>query len=181
MNHEEQKQAIVDLLARNGVTMTAVFVPQSMSRNSAEKDRTLNWRLTLINSATKQTMTVDYSQGIGNVPGWVNPRTLHLEELMGKPWESGKYAVKPNSKLASYMVKRATLPAPSASDLLYSIVADSTEEFSCFEMWAAEFGYDTDSRKAEQTYEACKQQTRDAQRVLGRTVIEEAAVILRDY
>ena len=38
---------------------------------------------------------------------------------------------------------------PTIEDLLDCIIVDSTDNYSSFEEWASEFGYDEDSRKAE--------------------------------
>lgn len=45
---------------------------------------------------------------------------------------------------------------PSAADVLGSLVLDATCDVSTFEDFCSEFGYDTDSRKAEATYKAIK-------------------------
>lgn len=48
---------------------------------------------------------------------------------------------------------------PKLQDVLDSLLSDSgTPDFS-FEEWCAEYGYDTDSRRAEKTYKACLKQT----------------------
>lgn len=46
---------------------------------------------------------------------------------------------------------------PSLPDVLYSLLLDGSADFdaSTFEQWCADYGYDTDSRAALATYEAC--------------------------
>lgn len=176
---DEKKQQINELLARHGVIMSAVFVPQSASRNSQEKNHTINWRISFTRASNKASMALDYGQGIGHVPNYKQPRTIHDERVLGEPWETGKYNAT-TGKVGTYMQKRLPLPAPAAADLLYSITMDDTHGES-FEEWCSNFGYDSDSRTAEATYEACKRQTYDAQRVLGSQLLEEAAKILEDY
>jgi hypothetical protein len=172
----ESRDAINALCARHDVTMSAVFVPQSFSRHSAEKTHTLNWRVTFA-SPKRGAFALDYSQGIGHVPGNQIARTLYDEQIMGKPWETGRYNPNPRG---SFAVTRP-LPAPSAADILYCIVLDDTCEHSSFEDWASDMGYDTDSRKAEQIYNQCREQSRDARRILGRELMTEAAELLKDY
>ena len=46
---------------------------------------------------------------------------------------------------------------PSLDDVLYSLVTDSRALDTCFIDWCADFGYDTDSRKAESIYRACQE------------------------
>jgi len=48
----------------------------------------------------------------------------------------------------------------------FSILVDSFEE------WAAEFGYDEDSRQAERTFNACQQLSNDLRDLLGEELFE---------
>src|SRR5690606_33602845 len=41
---------------------------------------------------------------------------------------------------------------PHAADVLHSLILDSAAADQTFESWCDEFGYDSDSRKAEATY-----------------------------
>lgn len=52
----------------------------------------------------------------------------------------------------------AFIVPPSAMDILYCVRLDNPRDES-FENWCMEYGYDTDSRKAEKMYRACIEQT----------------------
>ena len=56
---------------------------------------------------------------------------------------------------------------PRIEDLLNCIISDNTDNFSSFEEFASEFGYDEDSRKAEKIYNACVEETKNAKWLLG--------------
>ena len=58
---------------------------------------------------------------------------------------------------------------PTLEDVLECLVMDSAyiDRASSFEEWADEFGYDTDSRKAEKIYKACKDQYENLQYLFG--------------
>ena len=57
---------------------------------------------------------------------------------------------------------------PKLADLLYCLAMDaSAKEEECFEDWAENLGYDTDSRKAEKTYQACLKNADDLCYLLG--------------
>ena len=162
------------LLTQYGITYTAQFVPQSLSRHSAEKTRTLNWRVTLTNK-DKQSMAIDYMQGVGHIPQ--SSTKLSPSERSANEWaasEEGRYQV----SRTSWMMKKLLIPA--AADICHCLVMDDPQS-ECFEDWAATFGYDVDSRKAEETYHACVKQTRDARRVLGAKLLAELAEALQDY
>ena len=60
--------------------------------------------------------------------------------------------------------------APTLCDVLSCMAADdaaSYENAGSFEDWAQEYGWDTDSRKAEKVYRAVKRQAEQLKRVLG--------------
>lgn len=63
---------------------------------------------------------------------------------------------------------------PTAKDVLECLASDASSVISgeTFEEWASEYGYDTDSRRAERTFKAVKDQTAKAQAWLGREGLE---------
>lgn len=118
---------------------SATFVPQSQSRNAGNNTPTLNWVVSLGGLST------EYTQGIGHMPGYKFQfrRTIHQAELEQEAAEKG---------IAGF--KR--IPPPSLEDVLYSLVSDSEVlDYASFEEWADSYGYDTDSREAEKTYQQC--------------------------
>jgi hypothetical protein len=70
---------------------------------------------------------------------------------------------------------------PSAADVLHSLILESSAADQTFESWCDEFGYDSDSRKAEATYRACLANADKLARVLDRQAREELAELLQDY
>jgi hypothetical protein len=58
---------------------------------------------------------------------------------------------------------------PEIGAVLSSLALDasSMSDGETFEQWADNFGYDTDSRKAEHTYQACKEQAVKLRELLG--------------
>ena len=71
--------------------------------------------------------------------------------------------------------------APHAADVLHCLILDSSAAEQTFANWCAEFGYDTDSRKAIATYEACQQGADKLRRVFSRDVLAQLAEALQDY
>lgn len=57
--------------------------------------------------------------------------------------------------------------SPKVEEVLYSLLMDSTALDLTFEEFCAEFGYDTDSRKAEKIYNECNEQGKKLKRLLG--------------
>jgi len=59
---------------------------------------------------------------------------------------------------------------PTLAEVLDCLASDASgiENARSFEDWANEYGYDTDSRKAEKTYRICQVQAEDLRNLLGR-------------
>jgi hypothetical protein len=58
---------------------------------------------------------------------------------------------------------------PTLDDVLDCLASDAAgvESACSFEDWCGEYGYDTDSRKAEHTYKTCERQAVKLRRLLG--------------
>jgi len=69
---------------------------------------------------------------------------------------------------------------PTAADVLHSLISDAEGDTSSFEAWASDYGYDVDSRKAEQIYKAVKRSATKTKSFL-RNDFEEFAEAARDY
>lgn len=67
----------------------------------------------------------------------------------------------------SYYTGPAIEREPSAADVLYCLISDVGAGDYTFEQWCCEYGYDTDSRKAFATYEACRSMAPKLQKLLG--------------
>lgn len=56
---------------------------------------------------------------------------------------------------------------PKAKDVLDCLASDASSADESFEDWASNYGYDTDSRKAERTYKAVQRSAARLQKFLG--------------
>lgn len=65
--------------------------------------------------------------------------------------------------------------APDLPNVLDCLASDSAgiETAGSFEDWASEYGYDTDSRKAERTFRACQRQADKLKRFLTEGAYQE--------
>ncbi|TIW00620.1 MAG: hypothetical protein E5V77_09360 [Mesorhizobium sp.] len=69
---------------------------------------------------------------------------------------------------------RKPIPAPSIGDVLQSLARDSDVlDAGGFESWAADYGYDTDSRAAESIYRACLEIAMKLRAGLGESLLAE--------
>ena len=77
---------------------------------------------------------------------------------------------------------KAPAIAPDPVDVLYSLTLDSgVLDYGTFEDWAAEFGYDTDSRSAEAAYRACLEIALKLRAAIGDAGLETLKTAFEDY
>ena len=70
--------------------------------------------------------------------------------------------------------------APNLDDILYSLVMDSSAIDETFEDWCADFGYDEDSIKANETYRACQKSAKTLKQ-LGFNDLDALRDMFQDY
>ncbi len=172
---ESPESRIVAFAMRNGVTMTTQFVPWSQSRNKAEKHPSLNWLVTLTVGEGRPILTTDYMAGSGHCPSYkASKRHLgHANSL------TRFEAIKHECETGRGDGKKLQ---PKISDVLYSLAMDaSVLDSGSFEDWAVEFGYETDSRKAEAIYHACLDIALKLRNGLGEAKLAELREACQDY
>ena len=64
---------------------------------------------------------------------------------------------------------------PTLAEVLDCLASDASgvDNAQSFEEWASEYGYDTDSRKAEKTYNICRQQAQELKALLDRDAYDQ--------
>lgn len=177
-NYDDAVRAIVPDLE-----YLAEFVPQSKSRRADEKHPSLNWRIAIKRGGAS--MTADYMQRIGHLPGYKFPgiqTSIIVNGYHKRAAESGKYARNATEAYGnSCLGLVAKIPPPGLADVLRCLLLDAEAiDAGGFEEWAIEFGYDIDSRKAEGIYNACHETGLKLRRMLGDSKISELREALRD-
>lgn len=81
----------------------------------------------------------------------------------------GKWMLVPFSQGSAWTTE------PTAADVLESLASDASgyENAPSFDEWCAEYGYDTDSRKAERTFNLVREQSQELSTFLGDDAYEE--------
>jgi hypothetical protein len=141
---EAQPGTIAEFVAKHGIALEY----KSTFRNPCMDDAPMNHysvRLKKLNNSDKREMIVTYSKGLGLV---VKAR---------RSWENDK-----------------PIP-PQVTEVLDNLASDAqgVEDVRSFEEWADNYGYDTDSRKAEEVYKVCLRQAKELQDFLGREAYNE--------
>lgn len=179
-DHKITIQSLIDTL---GLTMTAEFIP--MKRPVSEvKHPKLHWSCTF--KRGKQSMTVGYHQGIGYVQGYQqaygkSPYIRQCQETAYRMTCEDGRLYKYDAALKYYR-PIGKQPAPNIIDVLYCLIMDSDVlERGGFEEWASDYGYDTDSRKAEQTYKLCLEQSLKLKELIRQDELDQLRDAYQDY
>ena len=187
----EKLQPFIDSL---GIDYTAVFVPQSASRNAGQSNPTLNWRVTvkrvrpgyLPDSPIVEIISTDYMQGIGHLPEARYPkgsaywlRSLRTEREK-QAAETGKAAERYFEAMGGW-TNAKSIPAPLLRDVLHSLLLDGAAADTTFHDWCSEYGYDDDSRKALSTYDACRDTGHQLQRTFTAAERATLSELFQDY
>ncbi len=174
---------LADYVASLGLTYSARFVPQSLSRNRQETTKSLNWFVTIERNGHK--LETDYMQGVGFIPG--RPQNFE-RSIFGR---DAQKAFDDASELGTYPrvmprrdfvhVPRVTLPAPNVLDVLHSLTLDASTADATFEEWCADYGVDPDSRKGEAMYRAGVDIGIKLRRILGAETLARLSKLFQDY
>ncbi len=156
------------------LTLRSVFIPFSQSRRAAEKEPSLNWRITLRHTG-RDVLTTDYSAGCGHCPSYQQRQTVDGAAAVlwecehGQAYRAGRYTLGP-------------LILPAFVDVLASLACDANAiDYPTFEDWASVMGYDSDSRAAERTYRSCLDIGLRLRAALGEAGLQTLHDACRDY
>lgn len=72
-------------------------------------------------------------------------------------------------------------PVPASAGVIWSLLLDSSASNESFDDWCANYGYDTDSRKALETYLACQQNGTKLRKVFTSSQLDTLQAMLEDY
>jgi hypothetical protein len=154
-------------IAANGITM--VTTRAEFNPNMDSDHFMWHWRCELSRAGRK--MTVPFSMGEAHATGYKQG----ARTILDKEWNhTAKTAV---FRLGQEAFRNfGVIPTPpDAGTVLDCLAADAAghDNADSFEDWAAEYGYETDSRKAERTYNLTGTQAGKLRRFLGNVLYEE--------
>jgi hypothetical protein len=186
------KAEIEAFMAENEITIDAVFVPFSQSRNKAEKNPSLNWVVT-VKHRGRPICFVDFTSGSGICPAnksqapirWPYPKNQWKWRAIAWECENG-YPAEWNAYSGDFkrveVQKKGRAIKPEKCDVLYSLASESDAlNYSTFEDWAGCFGYDPDSRKGEKIYRECLEIALKIRGALGETGLAALQQACEDY
>lgn len=133
----------------------------------------------------------DYSLGVGHVKvpkrwedqpnGLTSDEVCAFNTLRNNPGAQLKNKAF-HASLAAKLAK-AQKVTPQLADVLHSLISDGEAYFDAmsFEDWAANYGYDADSRKAENIFRKCDEIGRALARGIPAELLSQVREILADY
>jgi hypothetical protein len=164
-----------------GLTYQATFQPTPQPKDKV-KNPQLHWLITL--SKGKQSMSVPYREGVAHVIGYKH----HYERMtLDQADEQDKFRKTcETGKLykggVAWDIIKGQQPAPDMLDVLHCIVSDADVlNYSSYEEWAPELGYDPDSRAGEKVYQQCIAQSLALKQLIGFAAIEKLRELYQDY
>lgn len=163
---KEIEDAVSAILEKSGVTVAVSFVGAT-TRDKWECDE---WRVTLTR-AGRESVRFEYFTGTGH-----RKCPPKMVQEMKRALANRHYRDHPAVK-AQY---QKAVP-PHVAGVLHSIIMDSSASQQSFAEWCSDFGYETDSRKALSTYEACQINGDKLAKIFNHAERQTLADALQDY
>lgn len=169
---QDEQQTIEQFIAEHGLTMTSELVPENPNMDDMPKG-SQHYYCTIVMESGEKSLSVYYSVGPHIVENWLfkhgpkvawtaNEGAKRREVLRGRDTFGKK----------EYFDATRKKYRPELADLLNCLASDAPGTEDSFEDWAANYGYDEDSRKAENTFRIDCKQARELRYLLGREAYE---------
>lgn len=163
---KEKREEIEAILAGGDIQFHATHRGQVTRDDGWECDA---WQtvFTRQTAGKPESIVFDYFTGLG-----------HRKPIKGAPKDKGS----PNTLYREQWEKRYLRPvAPHAADVLYSLILDASACEMSFRDWCANYGYDNDSIKALNTYNACCESGEKLRRFFTTNQLADMTHTLEDY
>jgi hypothetical protein len=160
---------------KHKLTFKSTFVPKSTT------PPTLNWEVSLFVN-DRLVLTTPYSAGCAHAPAYKysqsrkdpryldNVRRVELECQTGFTHNQFLHPIRSKPILPNYL------------DVLHCLATDADVlNYSSFEDWAPNLGYDPDSRKAFQIYQTCLEIALRLRNAFSPSVFDELIAAAQDY
>jgi hypothetical protein len=158
------RDAITKTLAEAGVTFSATYSGER--KNALDGHAPMDaWRCEFKRPELGHVVAFEFYAGFGHreLPEW------------------GRKPPRPGSLLHAQWVAQAKPGAPSPADVLVCLIRDAEACDQSFESWCSDLSYDTDSRKAFATYEACQRNGDKLRGFFKRSLQAQFSRLLQDY
>lgn len=160
------RSQVSEFLSEKGIAFAAVFVGAKIKRDTDPKGWECDeWRVSLTREGRK--IETAYYTGTG--------QRKQVKPMPQPPYRKGTIAYEEWAKTAFKE------QAPHAADVLHSLTLDAEAIDQSFADWADNFGYDSDSIKARNTYDACCAIGQQLRAMFSREEMDTLREMLQDY
>ena len=156
-------EQVTSALTKAGINFTVTGKGTGLKRDNWECD---GWMLEL--SHKNDTEYFDYFTGIGH-------RTP-----MPKPMDNGPMPRR-GTLMYEQLEKQRKPVTPEICGIIYSLIMDSDAICESFDNWCNNFGYDSDSLKAFNIYQACTDNAKKMRKIIDNATLELLREALEDY
>lgn len=192
---DDNTQTLESVVADLGLTISAVFVAWSDSRNAkadpTPRDYCLNWWVSLIGKVGtdhgRVILTTDYQAGHGHIPRrkaaqWPDRWSMDNFKALQRICETGRSNISLIPRGSNLFKTWKGVIQPKALGVIHSLVMDADAVgYAGFEDWAENCGFDTDSRKAETIYNQCLDHALKLRNALGNDDFERLQAAASEY
>lgn len=173
---DDIRTQVAEILKAAGVTFTAHYTGAT-TRDKWECD---SWACSFVVNGRGERF--DFYTGLGHRAEATKDAKLRVSYGFQRLNENDRKGLTSYGRRYLAEVEKLRKPqAPHAADVLHSLILDSSAVGQSFDSWCSDFGYDTDSRKAENIYRACQQNADKLTRVFNAEQREAIATTLQDY
>lgn len=178
----EIENAVSEILKNAGILYSATN--RGVKKNALGGTHLMDqWACEFTNaSRPNEPEEFDFYTGIGHrAPATKDQKIRASYEFQGLN-ENDKKGLTSYGKRYLARVEEMRKPvAPHAASALYSLLLDASAVGQSFDSWCSELGYDSDSRKAYATYEACQNNADKLNRVIPAAIRSALSDALQDY
>lgn len=181
---EAIEQAVAAILDECGVRFSVALVDENAVDENGWKHAAWNVRFVKPNGALMgyPEFSTQYRMGSGLRELVTNLRMRAISCGIQTGWSLANINWKtPRTVLDQEFRRFCTRPqTPTPAGVLHSLILDASAADSTFDEWCADFGYDSDSRKALATYLSCQETAKDLRRLFGTETLEKLADAVRE-
>ena len=158
----KQEKAVDAILAENSIGYNVQYLGEFIN-DDWKCDK---WAVTFKGkNGNKQEF--EYHTGLG-----------HRQCVKPRPFGWGNYSAVQRKRWVHENERPAS---PFAGAVLHCLLLDMSCANDTFEEWCSNLGYDTDSRKALQTYLSCQENGTKLRRVFNNDLLKQIEKVLEDY
>lgn len=160
---------MTDVLEALGITIDATYVPH---KTPSGESPVLRWRISVRRNG-RQFHETDYSAGCAHSPEY-NRNGGRVTVAVVQECDTGWRADRPGWY-------GTPVPPPDVADVMRSLLLDASSTDENFNDWCANYGFDTDSRKAEASFNQCRETAAALRRTFDRDEMASLEDAFSDY